>query len=95
MKYTEAEAELLKRHTKNGRIQTLPRKPSKQKILLQVLIRDFENGNIYNEQEVNSILMRWYDDYVVLRRSLVDAKLLVREDDGSSYVVNIDLYKEA
>ncbi|WP_081311928.1 DUF2087 domain-containing protein [Brochothrix thermosphacta] len=39
----------------------------------------------YTEKEVNTILYNWYDDFVILRRYLVDYHFLKREDDGSLY----------
>lgn len=38
--------------------------------------------------EVNEILRPVYDDFVLLRRYLIDYKFLTREKDGSCYYVN-------
>lgn len=45
----------------------------------------FEEGRDYTEKEVNEILRRIYTDYALLRRYLVDFKMLERNDDGTIY----------
>lgn len=45
----------------------------------------FEYGHIYKEKEVNEILKVFHDDYVTLRRFLIEHGLLERKQDGSQY----------
>ena len=92
MKFTEQQEVILSRHVKDGKVITLPRKLNKKKILLGIIAENFEIERLYSEKEVNNILVQWYDDYVILRRYLVDFKFLTREDDGSSYVKEKQLY---
>lgn len=70
-----------------GRVTQLPRKQVKRGAVLAYLAEQFEVGRIYSEQEVNAICQRWhtFDDYFLVRRSLVDAHFLSRRDDGSAY----------
>jgi hypothetical protein len=63
-----------------GRIRALPAKRSKRVVLLDHVARLFEPGLRYPEPVVNSRLSSVYDDYVTLRRSLVDAGFLSREN---------------
>ena len=51
------------------------------------MIKLFEKGKSYTEFEVNEILKPVYDDYVILRRYLVDYGYLDRLDNGTSYWV--------
>jgi hypothetical protein len=44
------------------------------------LAQNFEVGRSYPETEVNEILNRWHPDHAALRRQLVDARLLDREN---------------
>ncbi|GAB3420023.1 DUF2087 domain-containing protein [Flindersiella endophytica] len=64
---------------KGGRIVSFPAKQSKQLILLDRVAMLFEPGRTYEEVEVNRILLAVYDDYVTLRRTLVDFEFLDRE----------------
>jgi hypothetical protein len=49
------------------------------------IIELFDPNEFYTEKEVNGILKPVYVDYVMLRRYLVDFKLLDRKKDGSLY----------
>jgi hypothetical protein len=72
---------------KEGRLRQWPRKQADQKLVLEFLAAKFEPGKSYGELEVNRILMlnHTFEDYIFLRRALVDARLLGRESDGSRY----------
>ncbi|ANZ94143.1 hypothetical protein BFC19_01195 [Brochothrix thermosphacta] len=85
MDYSEEQKEVLERHVKNNKITSLPRKLKKKVVLLEVIANDFSMNKSYTEKEVNTILYNWYDDFVILRRYLVDYHFLKREDDGSLY----------
>lgn len=67
---------------KDGRIVTMPSRPERRRALLGLAVQTLEPGRTYDEQEVNRILMPLYDDYVSLRRFLVDADLLHRDGHG-------------
>ena len=60
-------------------IVALPSQLKKRKVLLDLLIEDFEPGRSYTEQEVNFKILDHYDDYCTVRRELVDFGLLIRE----------------
>lgn len=64
---------------KDGRIVGLPAKRAKQLLLLDRVSALFAPGRTYDELEVNRILLGVYDDYVTLRRMLVDFEFLDRE----------------
>jgi len=64
--------------------------PAKYALKLEVIkyIGDkFEKGHTYNEKEVNNIINQWhtFGDYFIIRRGLVDYKLLARTKDGAKY----------
>lgn len=65
---------------KDGRITAMPAKRAKRLVLLDDVAGLFEIGVHYDEQDVNSILRAVFDDYVTLRRYLVDEGLLDRAD---------------
>ncbi|HAK42560.1 MAG TPA: transcriptional regulator, partial [Clostridium sp.] len=55
--------------------------------ILEYLVTKFQYDYLYGEKEVNSIIMKWhtFEDYFLLRRSLIDYKFLSRKRDGSEY----------
>lgn len=85
-------AEILNAYFKEGLegpISEFPKKQKRKAAILRQLIKRFETGRKYTENEVNSILKDAYADYVTLRRYLIDYGLLDREPDGSSYWVSL------
>ncbi|MEV8566670.1 DUF2087 domain-containing protein [Streptomyces sp. NPDC051322] len=69
-----------------GRLTTIPRKTARREQLLAHLTETlFEPDRTYSEREVNEALLTVHEDCSALRRYLVDAGLLVRPRDGSSY----------
>jgi len=61
-----------------GRLKNLPAKQSRQLAVFDLIAQRFVPGVRYTEIEVNHELMQVYDDYVSLRRGLVDFGLLDR-----------------
>lgn len=90
---TEQEnAEILGAYFKQGPDGPLAEFPKRQKrkvAILRHLLQRFETGRKYSEKEINAVLEAAYPDYVTLRRYLIDYGLLGREEDGSSYWVNL------
>lgn len=62
-----------------------PRKIAMKYMVLEKIVKNFEPGKKYTEKEVNDILKKVYDDYILLRRSLVESCLLCRTEDGRQY----------
>ena len=59
-----------------------------KKAVLRIISNIFERDTDYSEQEVNEILKPIFDDFVLLRRYLVDYKYLNRTRSGSIYNLN-------
>jgi hypothetical protein len=88
----EAEnASLLRGFVRDGAIVSFPAKWSKRLVVLDWAVQSFEPGRAYSEAEVDDVLLglvaaRGPDnpaanaDHVTLRRYLVDADLLGREN---------------
>ena len=70
-----------------GRITALPQKQVKRAAVLEYLAQKFEFDRDYTEKEVNEICLKWhtFNDYFLVRRSLVEERLLLRKPDGSRY----------
>lgn len=54
-------------------------------VVLTEIAKRFDMDRFYHEKEVNQILQPIYDDYVTLRRYLIDYGFLDRKADGSQY----------
>ena len=55
------------------------------------LLSKFEDNIKYTEKEINTILTKWSTkgDYFILRRGLIENKLLSRMTDGREYWKNL------
>lgn len=74
---------------KDNILEVWPAKYSKKFEVISYLSTKFEINKIYDEQDVNFILRRWstYNDYPLLRRSLVDFGFLSRDKYGKEYTL--------
>jgi len=63
---------------RRGKIQTMPAKQSRRRLLLDKIAQGFEPGVRYPERRVSDFLGAMYADYAALRRYLVDEELLSR-----------------
>jgi hypothetical protein len=63
-----------------GRIETIPARQSRRRLLLDVIAQAFEPGVSYSERQVSLFLAAVHDDYAALRRHLVDEDFLSRAD---------------
>lgn len=71
----------------DGRITAWPKKHDKKRAVLDYLAEKFEPDHHYTEREVNAVLEKWhtFGDLFLLRRGLIEEKLLCRTRDGSAY----------
>ena len=63
---------------RGGRIETMPAKQTRRRLLLDQIAQGFEPGVRYPEYRVSRFLGALYPDYAALRRYLVDEELLSR-----------------
>jgi hypothetical protein len=69
----------------DGPLDAFPLKEKKRVAILRHLVKYFETSKTYTEKEVNALLKPFYDDYVLLRRYLIEYGFMDRTQDGSSY----------
>ncbi|MUT67787.1 DUF2087 domain-containing protein [Paenibacillus sp. NEAU-GSW1] len=70
----------------NGPLTQFPRKEKKKIVILRHIASYFKPGRKYKEKEVNEQLKAFFeDDYVTLRRYLIEYGYLDRKDDCSEY----------
>jgi hypothetical protein len=62
-----------------GHLDALPVRSTKRRLVLEYVATRFEPKREYGEREVNAVLEEVHDDYVTLRRYLVDEGLLERD----------------
>lgn len=84
--WSAADQQVLREHTSRGKITHLPGKQHKTLVILRWLGTRFEPDRLYSESEINDLLKAVYEeDYVSLRRDLVDLGYLRRERGGGKY----------
>lgn len=64
----------------DNRIIQMPRKWVKKLVVLDWVAAHFDVGTSFTEPEVNAVLRGLFDDYVSIRRYLVDAGFMARAD---------------
>ncbi len=84
--WPDEEAQVLRDHTLNGVLTSLPTKQKKLLVILRWLATLFQPQTMYSEAEVNAALKAVYaKDFVGLRRDLIDMGYLRRERGGGRY----------
>jgi hypothetical protein len=71
---------VLRAFVRDGRLISMPAMRSKRQVVLEHIAACFEPGVKYPERAVDAILRAWFEDYVSLRRYLIDEDLMARED---------------
>jgi hypothetical protein len=72
-------AAILRAFIRDGRLVQLPAARAKRRVVLEHIVAVFEPGFRYPERSVDAILRAWYDDYVTIRRHLIDEELMARD----------------
>ncbi len=65
---------------KDGRLLSIPMHSRPLRFVVEKLAEAFEWGKLYEEKEINAILKQFHADAATLRRALIDAKLMMREN---------------
>ena len=65
---------------RDGRLLSIPTHSRTRRFVVEKVAEAFEWGRIYDEKEVNAVLKQLHDDTATLRRALIDAQLMVREN---------------
>ena len=72
----------------NGKAVKLKRFPGREKqrvVVIREISKSIESGKKYSEKEMNNVIKSFFDDYVTLRRYLIEYGFLDRKKDGSEY----------
>lgn len=70
-----------------GRIKVWATKQEAKLEILRYVATKFESGRFYSEKEVNAIIEQWhtFGDLFLIRRGLIDYKLMNRTQNGARY----------
>lgn len=74
------EVDVMRRFFEGSRLRSIPTQVAKRRVVLERLAMEFEPGLRYSERDVNLVLQTFHDDYVTLRRYMVDEGMLTRAD---------------
>jgi len=84
--WSAEDQQVLREHTRDKKLIRIPAKLKKALVIIRWLSTLFEPERFYSEAEVNAVLKAVYaEDYVSLRRDLVDLGYLRRERGGGKY----------
>jgi len=67
------------------RMKAFPKGEKRKLVLLRLIAKEFEAGKRYKEKELNQVLWGIYEDYVTLRRYLIEYGFMDRTKDCSEY----------
>ena len=73
------------------KLSHFPVKEKKKVAILAKIAEQFEQGRRYAESEVNQILQEIFDDYVTLRRYLIEYGFMERTKDCSEYWMHLSI----
>ncbi len=71
--------QLARRYFFRNRLLQVPSDDWALKVVLDLIVEDFQPGEVYDEREVNTTLYGWNGDWALLRRLLVDHGYLNRD----------------
>ena len=77
-------------HDKN-----MPRNDALKQVILKRIMINFRENMIYSEQEVNLTIKKYFEDYTLIRRELINFGYMQRDPAKSEYwVIKKELSKE-
>jgi hypothetical protein len=73
------------------KVSVWPKKHADKALVVEYLATKFDDRLTYTEREVNEVLKSWhtFSDWPLLRRELVNRKLMSRDINGYTYKLNL------
>ena len=65
-----------------GELQSIPVQRKKRRIVLEELVKAFDEDRLYSEKEVSEQLALAHEDYCALRRYMIEERLMTRDKNG-------------
>ncbi|MCP4964418.1 MAG: DUF2087 domain-containing protein [bacterium] len=78
--WSDGEKKILSRFFSGTRLTEIPTSTKKRQLVLERLAQEFEPGLRYQERDVNFTLQLFHEDYVSLRRYMVEEDILTRAE---------------
>lgn len=66
-----------------GRLKAIPMQRKKERIILEEIAKDIQEGITYSEKEITDIITKYHEDYCTIRRDMISERILERQ--GSTY----------
>lgn len=73
--------EILANFIKGGRLHTIPAQRKKREIIFAHMLRELLPGTDYTEEQINSLILAYHEDYCTIRREMIACGQLTRERD--------------
>lgn len=73
--------EVLSNFFKYGKLSQIPTQRKKREIVLCEIANEFLLGHEYSEREVNEIIVRFHEDYCLIRREMIAFGIMTREHE--------------
>ncbi|MGD6849296.1 DUF2087 domain-containing protein [Rossellomorea aquimaris] len=77
--------QIVKKYFSDGTLTKFPPKEKQRLVILREISKQLKKDDMYEEKELNQILKGIYDDYVLIRRYLIEYGFIDRKSDGSKY----------
>ena len=80
--------EIKVKYFKEGKLMTIPKKEKNKISVLQLVLQMLKEKSLeFTEKELNEAIKEIYPDYSLIRRYLVDYKILERDNYGKMYKI--------
>jgi uncharacterized protein YjbI with pentapeptide repeats len=77
--YRKYSRKVLQTFFEDGQLTSMPMQPKKRRVILEYLLEEFKPGVRYTEKQVSETLKRFHPDYALLRREMIEEKMMARE----------------
>lgn len=77
----------IRKYFSGTKLKKFPLKEKQRLIVLREIMNHIDKNKVYTEKEINGVIAAIYEDYVWIRRYLIEYGFLDRKADGSSYWV--------
>ena len=87
--------EIKEKYFKENKLITVPKKEKNKIEMLKIILEIISKKRIkFTEKELNEEIKEIYSDYALIRRYLLDYKMISRDSYGKEYVLNGEISNE-
>lgn len=81
----DEQKEIINQFFIDGMLKKFPTKEKQRLVVLREITSKLKDDYVYDEKELNERLKEFFEDYVLIRRYLIDYGFMDRKSDGSGY----------